>query len=605
MAKRSIDKSKSHFAAHFTTLISGDGMHLSHEISASRSIVEMFCRRVQESGDAIALKVPRDGEYSSYTWNEIASDVRRVALFLSQRGVEQDDRVATYAANTYHWILADLGIQMACGVHVPLHRDLSTDQAIEQTLHCGAKLLLTDCEQEDFSRLDSLEAQGAERVAMESPAGRPAKVGMLLDEQIATLDEQRADQMQPRAIDQLSNDDLATILYTSGTTGEPKGVMLTHGNLLSNTLAIVKSYALEESDVRLNFLPFSHIFARTCDLYTWIAAGHQLALTECRERIIANARHIQPTIINGVPFFYDKIHRKLTLHTGTAEEGRVQKILGGKVRGLCTGGAAMSPVVEQFFEDQGLTVYQGYGLTESSPVISVSSEDEHKIGAAGKPLDGVEVKIADDGEILARGPNIMVGYWNDAKATRQVLREGWLRTGDLGEIDQEGFLTITGRKKEIIVTAAGQNIAPTLVENCLTQDPLILQAMVIGENRNCLGALIVPDPDALRAEIKKRRLIVWSKRRAVTHPKIVELYRQRINERLAHLSHHEQVGPFKMLDRGFTPETGELTPSLKMRRDVIERNFAAEVDSLYPLVPDTSDGTSILPSWAWPFGGRT
>jgi long-chain acyl-CoA synthetase len=583
-------------------------MQLSREMSESRSLVELFSRRVAESRDAIALRIPRDDAYVDITWNQLADDVRRAALFISQHGIEPGDRVATYANNTYDWILVDLAIQMARAVHVPLHRDLSPDQAMDQTLHSGAKILFLDCDQADFDAFHSIERRRVKRISIECPTGRPNVDGTLLREMLVDVDPEKAREVEQAAIAELSPDDLATILYTSGTTGEPKGVMLSQGNLLSNTLAIVESFALRSDDVRLNFLPFSHIFARTCDLYTWIAAGHQLALTECREKIITGARAIHPTVINGVPFFFDKVHRKLTLATGESEPGRLQKALGGNIRACCSGGAAISPKVEQFFFDHEVPVLQGYGLTETSPVLTISSEDALKHGTVGKPLAGVDIRIAEDGEILARGPNIMLGYWNDPEATASIITDGWLHTGDLGQFDDEGFLTITGRSKEIIVAATGQNIAPTLIENCLTQDPLILQAMVVGDGRHCLGALIVPDPDALKAEIKRRRLIVWSKRRAVTHPKIVELYRQRINERLASLSHHEQIGPFKVCDRGFMPDTGELTPSLKMRRDVIEKNFAPEIDCLFPTgVPaaPTSALGGLLPSWNWPFSNRT
>ncbi|MCG8585995.1 MAG: AMP-dependent synthetase/ligase [Pirellulales bacterium] len=576
-------------------------------MSECQSLAELFVRRVEQSGDALALRVPQGEDYRDYTWDDLAVGVRKTAWLMRREGVEPGDRVASYAHNTLDWIVIDLAAQMARAVHVPLHRDLSADQAMDQTLHSGAKLLFLDCDQTGVDAFHSIERRHVKRISIECPTGKPRGVSTLLGDLLESIDGDAARDVEHEALEQLERDDLATILYTSGTTGEPKGVMLSHGNLLSNTFALVESFALREDDVRLNFLPFSHIFARTCDLYTWVTAGHQLALTECREKIIASARQIRPTVINGVPFFFDKVYRKLTLATGEAEPGRLQKALGGNVRACCSGGAALSPAVQDFFADHGVTVFQGYGLTESSPVLTISSEEANKHGTVGKPLRGVEVRIADDGEILARGPNIMRGYWNNEEATNATIIDGWLRTGDLGQFDDEGFLTITGRSKEIIVTAAGQNVAPELVENCLTEDPLILQAMVIGDGRHCLGALIVPDPDAIKAEIKRRHLIVWSKRRAVTHPKILELYRQRINERLSHLSHHEQIGPFVVLDRGFTPETGELTPSLKMRRDVIEQSFAREVESLFPAAvpaPPSMLG-GLLPSWSWPFGHRT
>ncbi len=224
---------------------------------------------------------------------------------------------------------------------------------------------------------------------------------------------------------------------------------------------------------------------------------------------------------------------------------------------------------------------QGYGLTESSPVISFSTLENHGVGQAGHPLPGVEVKIADDDEILTRGPHVMLGYWKDSEATEQVIRDGWLHTGDLGALDEQGRVKITGRKKEMIVTATGKNVFPSHIESLLCRDPLILQAVVFGDKRNCLSALLVPDPDVLKAEIKKRRLWVFSKRHAVRHKKIVQLYRERIDMRLADLAHHEQIPIFKVLHYGFTIESGYMTAKLSLRRNKIEEDFVGEIDAMY------------------------
>lgn len=224
---------------------------------------------------------------------------------------------------------------------------------------------------------------------------------------------------------------------------------------------------------------------------------------------------------------------------------------------------------------------QGYGLTESSPVITVSTPREMKIGTVGRPVPGVEVRIAADGEILTRGPHVMLGYWNKPQATAEAIREGWLHTGDLGELDADGFLRITGRKKEIIVTAAGKNVAPVYLEALLTEDPLIQQAMVLGDGRKYLTALIVPAPEALRAEIIARGIPVASAAEALRHPQVLALYEERIRSRLAVVSHYEQVGKFVLLPRAFSIDQGELTPTLKLRRSVIQEHFAHEIEAMY------------------------
>ena len=297
-------------------------------------------------------------------------------------------------------------------------------------------------------------------------------------------------------------DDLATILYTSGTTGEPKGVMLSQRNLASNAVASVEAFGSRSEDLRLTWLPLSHIFARTCDLYTWLVTGCRLALAESPEAVIATCHQLQPTLINGVPYFYEKVQRRFT-EAGLADKpGELVKLFGGRMRLCVSGGAALPPHVARFYEAQGLRLLQGYGLTETSPVIATESEKAHKLGTVGRAVPGVEVRISAEGEIQTRGPHVMLGYWHDPKSTAATIEDGWLRTGDLGQLDAEGFLQITGRKKELIVTAGGKNIAPAYLEGLLIEDPLIQQAVVIGDGRNFLTALIVPDYEALRTELE-------------------------------------------------------------------------------------------------------
>jgi long-chain acyl-CoA synthetase len=388
--------------------------------------------------------------------------------------------------------------------------------------------------------------------------------------------------LEAAAIRDLNAGSLATILYTSGTTGEPKGVCLTHGNLVSNTFATLAMFTQYEDDMRLCFLPLSHIFARTCDLYTWIASGAQLALAENRETVIADAQAVHPTHISGVPYFYDRIFRALC-DAGKAETpGAVKALLGRQIRMCASGGAALPDHLFDFFQKQELPICQGYGLSESSPVITVNPPGAAKRSSAGRAIPGVEIRIADDGEILSRGPHIMRGYWNNEAATREAIDEdGWLHTGDIGRLDDDGYLFITGRKKEIIVTALGKKVAPVLVESLLTEDPLIIQAVVIGDDRSYLTALIVPHPENLKAEIIKRGIAVTSKEAALVHEEVVAMYTACIAQRLACLSQHEQVRKFTLISRGFSIESGEMTPKLSLRRKIIETNFAAEIAAMY------------------------
>ena len=386
---------------------------------------------------------------------------------------------------------------------------------------------------------------------------------------------------KPRRLGAVKPDDLAQILYTSGTTGEPKGVMLAQSNLASNVAAILQMWVPSEDDVRLTWLPLSHIFARTCDLYTWIAAGAVLALADSPEAVPANCQEVHPTLINGVPYFFDKLHRFLASQGMADKPGMLQAALGGRVRYCGSGGAALADHTHLFFKEQGVFISQGYGLTETSPTISTGQETDTKVGTVGRLLPGVEVKISDEGEICTRGPHVMKGYWNLPEATAEVIRDGWFHTGDLGEIDSDGYLKITGRKKELIVTSAGKNIAPVNLEALLTADPLIAQALVIGDAKNFLTALIVVNPEPLMAEIKELEIPVNTVEEALTNPQVRELYAGRIAQRLAGVSHYEQVQKFTLIARPFSPETNELTLTLKLRRKVIEGNYAHEIAGMY------------------------
>jgi long-chain acyl-CoA synthetase len=374
---------------------------------------------------------------------------------------------------------------------------------------------------------------------------------------------------------------LATILYTSGTTGEPKGVMLTQHNLVSNAVATVEQFDMQESDRRLNFLPLSHIFARLCDLYTWLVCGYQLGLAESRDSVLADCAALRPTLLNGVPYFYDRVRRTLIEQGRQDEPGALRNILGGEVRTCASGGAALPDLVFDFYWERSVPLLQGYGLTETSPVITMSTPAHVRRGSSGRPIRDVEVRIASDGEIVTRGPHVMAGYYRQPQATAEVIRDGWFHTGDLGRLDEDGFLFITGRKKEILVTSGGKNIAVIHLESLLTEDPLILQAVVVGDGRDYLTALIVPNPDLLRQEITARGIVAGSREEALVHPAVLDLYRERIQHRLRTVSQYEQVRRFRLLPRGFTIDSGELTPKLSLRRKEIEANYRAEINDMY------------------------
>jgi long-chain acyl-CoA synthetase len=547
------------------------------------TLVSMFCSRVASDGPKPALHIKRGDTFTAITWNQIAADARRMAGALVRLGVKPGDRVVQISENRYEWIILDLAIQLARGIDVAVHSTLTGPQIAFQIINSGAKVVVVSGPDQaqklggrDLSLPDDIQYLSFD-ACNETISTHSIRQ---LSQVEAEVSEAEGKAIQQRALEETKPADLATIIYTSGTTGEPKGVMLSHRNLVSNCRAVLEAFTVEPDDLRVNWLPLSHSFARTSDYYLWIAGGGELALAPNREALIADCQALKPTHLNGVPYFFDKVHRYLQDNGLADKPGALKGMLGGRMKLCCGGGAALPDLVADYFNRSGVILVQGYGLTESSPVISTGTLTDHRLGTVGKPIAGVEVKIAADGEILTRGPHVMVGYWNLPEDTAEIIRDGWLHTGDLGCLE-DGFVRITGRKKELIVTAGGKNIAPSYLEGLLTEDPLIAQAVVIGDARNYLTALIVPDPENLKAEIIKRQIPVFTPAQALAHPKVHEIYTERINARLADVSHAEQVRKFRLLSRGFTPESGELTFKLSLKRNIVLENFKAEIEALY------------------------
>ncbi|MEM8947269.1 MAG: AMP-dependent synthetase/ligase [Planctomycetota bacterium] len=519
----------------------------SHSI---RNISELFTSQVELSGHRPALGSIQKGSVRWLSWNEIAAKVHHAIIRLRQAGVSQGDRVAQWAPNSIDWIFADLAILSLGAAHVPLHATLDTSQLVDQISLADPKVVVVE---------------------------NASELALTLQPKTLDYAELGFEQVSKRHELEVAASQLATLLFTSGTTGQPRGVMLTHENLVSNAIAVSEAVGSDTNETRLCFLPLSHIYARTCDLYSWLYRGSKLVLAESRDTIVRDCQLAKPTVINGVPYFYQKIAQQL----GDAGPGALKKLFGGELKRCFCGGAAVAPEVERLFERQGLPILTGYGLTEASPVISATRHDDYRAGTVGRPMANLDVKLSDEGEILVRGPSVMQGYWQDQAATDEAILDGWLHTGDLGEFDGAGHLRIVGRQKEIIVLSTGKNVAPSRVEQLLSGSPMIEHICVVGDAEKCLGALIVPNPDAIRAEIKRHRLWVWSKKRAVTHPQIRQLYRTEIDRLLVTASAEEQVGKFAILPRNFSVEAGELTTKLSLRRKAIAGNFAAEIHAMY------------------------
>ncbi len=524
-----------------------------------------------------AFLVKREGAWEPVPIDEVAQKVSAMARQLRARGLGKGDRVAILAESRLEWGMADLAILVAGGVTVPIYPSLPANQVAPLLADSGA--------------VGAFTSSAGQRAMLEAArtAGSPGL------RWIHVFDEEPWPAALPGVVDPavpLHPDDLATIIYTSGTTGSPKGVMLTHGNIVSEVLLALQAMQLRAVDTYVAFLPISHIYERTNGLFTMLYAGVTIAYAESFQALGQNLREVKPTIVLSVPRMYEKVlagaderaagagfptgplwrwARRVAIEWATCHvEGRgVPPLLalqhslaarivfgkliagfGGRTRLRVSGGAALHRDVALFFYGCGLPIFEGYGLTETSSGISVNSFGKHKVGTVGPLFRNIEVKIASDGEILIRGPVVMKGYWQKPEATAEVIRDGWFHSGDIGEMDADGYLRITDRKKDIIVTSGGKKVAPQALEGALKASPRIAEALVVGEGEKFIAALIAPAEGATREQIAEEV--------------------ERIN---ASLAQFEQIRKFALIPNDLTVESGLMTPSLKLKRKaVIERH---------------------------------
>tara|TARA_B100000809_G_scaffold265405_2_gene324135 strand:+ start:334 stop:1968 length:1635 start_codon:yes stop_codon:yes gene_type:complete len=542
-------------------------------------MIEMFLVNARDEPDRVVLNYKLEEEWQELGWGVIARHASRYAVVLREKGVQAGDRVILVSENRYEWILVDLAIQLLGAIHVPVHAPLTGHQIAYQVNDSAAVMAIVSGH-EQASKLDNVELSD-QLVLMSFDTVSTDRAYEDLPGTAGNVPDEVADAiMQERVDNPLDTTSVATILYTSGTTGEPKGVMLSHHNLVCNTLSSMENFDASGDDVHLNFLPLSHIFARTCDYYAWIATSNRLVLAQSRDTIIEDCHAMKPTQMNGVPYFFDKLHRVLKEQGREDEPGSLRDLLGGNMVRCNSGGAALAEHVYDFFTGQGLYLLQGYGLTETSPVISMSNEQNSRRGASGRPLRDVEVAITEEGEIITRGPHVMIGYYKNEAATAEAIRDDWFYTGDLGHLDEDNFVYITGRKKELIVTAGGKNIAPVLLESLMTEDLLMEQAVVIGSEQKFLTALVVVAREPLEKYLQEQQIeLSWPE--ALADPRVEQLVRERIDRQLENLSPFEQVGKFALLAEPFSLEREEMTAKLSLRRDVIMKNQAAVIEAMY------------------------
>jgi len=572
-----------------------------------------------------AMLVRSGDQYVPISHKTLLDRVRRVRLGLESIGIQRGDRVAILSENRPEWAIADFACLTSGVTDVPLYPSLPAEQLRYPLRDSGtvAMFVSTEAQAAKVAAIRSdLPALKTVIVFDAAAAGRADMTLDALEQRGAAIDSpSRAASFRDEAL-RVQPDDLATLIYTSGTTGEPKGVMLTHDNIYSNVAATRNALAMRGDDVSLSFLPLSHILQRMGD-YWFLATGTCIAYVDSFDLVPLAMSQVRPTIAISVPRLYEKMYARVLENAlaGSAIKKRIffwarsvadrwadeklagreppgflafqyrvaQRLVfsklkartGGRLRYFVSGGAPLAPEINKFFYAAGLMILEGYGLTETSPVIGVNTPENFRIGTIGKPIDGVEVKIAEDGEILTRGPHVMRGYYNKPDATRDAIDgEGWFKTGDIGVIE-DGFVRITDRKKDIIVTAGGKNIAPQPIENAVKTNKYVSQAVMIGDKRKFPIMLVVPNWDNLEKWAKVKNILWTDRAQLLAMPTVQAKMDKEVRSKFEGLASFETPKKVALLEHDFSVDSGELTPTLKVKRRVVDRNYKTIIDGLY------------------------
>ena len=600
-----------------------------------KTIPEMFKSVTLDYGRNAAhaaLKHKMEDKYVDITYPELYANTESFALGLVSLGVKRGDNVSIISENRPEWVYTDLAILGIGAIDVPLY-PISTSETIGFILNNSDSVGVIVSNRLHLNKVLKIwkECKNVRFIIVmnEGEDSPEKKIFSFSDvKKKGELFKNENPRYFTDSLNLAKEDDVCTIIYTSGTTGEPKGVILTHKNIVSNVKAALEVLDINTNDIFLSFLPLCHIFERMGGYYTAFASCGMIAYAESIERIAQNMIEVKPTVIAAVPRLFERLYTRI-IRTVESQSNAKQKIFnwavetgkeyfsakrnsdiiplsltmkykvadrlalkkirdktGGNLRFFISGGAALSRELGLFFEAVGLLVLEGYGLTESSPVIAVNRYNNYKFGTVGKTMPGVEVKIAKDGEILVYGPNVMQGYYKNRKETEETLKDGWLHTGDIGVFDAEGFLIITDRKKHLFKTSGGKYVAPTPIENLFLGSKYIDQFILIGDRRMFLSALIVPDYEAIKEYADANRIQYSSQEELVNMKQIYELLEKDLQQFQRKLANYERVRKFAILDKPFTIEEGEMTPSLKLKRKVIEERYKGLIDHMYKGLED-------------------
>ena len=588
--------------------------------STIRTLSELFLE-VASRDQQECLLYKQEGRYEPISSAELTDRVKRLHEALYRSGIRPGDRIALMAENGPHWPVIDFAVLTLGAVLTPIYPTLTDDQAAFIIGDCGARIVFV----QGVERLYELKALAETMPAVERyvSIGESEGSGRLQTLDQMLVDSEPDEEGFARRAGAVGADDLATLIYTSGTTGRPKGVMLSHANITSNILAALEVMDFRDDYTALSFLPLSHSFERTVD-YCYFALGITIAYAESVREVPKNMMEVRPHVFVSVPRVYEKILAKV--QEGVARSSPVKRALfnwavgvgrqalphrlaakppggllglklrladklvfskikarlGGRFEFAISGGAPMPPEVARFFWGAGIRIFEGYGLSETSPVLTANRPDSVRLGTVGAAIPGVELRIADDGEILARGPNVMVGYYGLPETTAEAIdSEGWFLTGDIGEFDEAWHLKITDRKKEIIVNAYGKNIAPAPIESALKASPYVGHAVVIGDRRKFLSALLVPDFDTLGAWCEQHGIPTDDWESALANEKIRNLFAYEVAQLNEELSSYQRIRAWSLLSEDFSVEAGELTPTQKVKRRVVVEKHGPLLDRLY------------------------
>jgi long-chain acyl-CoA synthetase len=594
-----------------------------------QTLVELLKQAVAAGPDREVLRFKQDKAWVGITAERLLERVRNVALGLYRLGIRKGDRIAILAESGPLWSITDYAVLSNGAVNVPIYPTQPPHQ-VEYILRESEPKLLFVSTARQMKRVDAALKQFPNlRIVTFQPMADGENLISF-----ASVEEEgaRLAAEQPELYDAISSDvhagDLASIIYTSGTTGEPKGVMLTHSNVTFNTLASGTFLRIEPDGVMLSFLPLSHIFERMV-LYLCFHRGVQINYATGIETVAADIQEVRPTLMSTVPRLLEKIYARMQKNAadsgglrkrifdwslGVARRSaqlstrgaplppllqlqreiadrfvfaKLREAVGGKIRRMVSGGAALPSELALVFTGAGIPVLQGYGLTETSPVIAVNTLEHNRVGSVGRPLPGLEIKIAQDGEILTRGPHVFQGYFNKAEDTVAAFTdepaesERWFKTGDIGLFDPDGFLFITDRKKDLIKTSGGKYVAPQMIEGLLNQSEFIEQAVIVGDKRKYVSALIVPDFERLRAWAKDQGIPTANKQELIADRRVVDMIKADVNRLTRELADYEKVKRIGLLAEEFTIDGGELTPTLKVKRRVVEEKYGELIESLY------------------------